>query len=582
MNTGIFFVEQDTGLINSNSLCVDFLKRTIRLPQGEIVPFEELLKGNAERIADQVSIFLSQLNEKNYSLSWWSYIFTSKNPLSSPLFNELIDIILVLETIHNFSRYPFSVYVVNARYSQKMVILRFFNTKPFQIAISIIKYKWYYLIRKLYGFLRAIFLIFTTVFANRRVMQKVDKQLNKIGIFTYIDGSTRGNQDPFFGELINQLKGVEKTFVNYIFYLYRPIKNRLSDLKSEKNSFVLLLCYLNWKDIFWAIIAVAKEFFAFYNDQLVYIKKRNVSLYPLIREYMIFEFGRGYTDNLLVFRAARNMALSGNFKTIIYPFENKSLEKSLLLGLNSLVKTIGYQHSSITPRHFTFKLQGNEPNITPMPDKIITVGEVTQQWLIKTGNFPENKIQVGFSLRHNLDTKFEKKSFEAKKAKLLFAFSSGYSEISKVITFLKPIVEQQSEIIIRFRNHINFPFNQLDQSDKNWIDLHVEKVPRNILLKDIEWADVVVYISSSVVLEALFCGVPAIWLNIDILNSDPLLIKHIPYRWECLRSNDFFVKLQEIANLNDLERLDFQKMSSVYVNRYLKKERLDNYKLFLS
>lgn len=581
MKSGIFFVQHDPLKSEINSLCIDFLRRSIRLPQGEVVLFDELLPGKSERIAAQVSLLLSQLNEKNYSLRWWSYIFTAKNPLSSPLFNELIDIILVLETLHKYFQEPFSVYVVNARYSQRMIILRFFDTQPFQI-VSVLCYKLVYVFRKIYGFIRAIFLICTTTFSNWRVKQHENKQQNKVGIFTYIDGSNRSQQDPFFGKLILQLKEVEKTSVEYIFYLYRPFISRMAELSSEKNSFVLLFSYLTWKDILWTIISVVKELFTFYKNQLIFIRDRNVSLYPIIREYMIFELGRGYTDNLLVFRAARNMASSGNFQTIIYPFENKSLEKSLLLGLNSQVKTIGYQHSSITPRHFTFKLQGNEPEITPMPDKVITVGEVTQQWLINTGNFPENKIQAGFSLRHNLETKFNKKSFVAKKAKLLFAFSSGYSEISQAIAFLKPIVKQYPEIIYRFRNHINFPFNQLDPNDQNWIDQHVEKGPRNTLLEDIEWADIVVYISSTVALEALFCGAPVIWLDIDLLNSDPLLIKHVPNRWECQESPDFFTKLQEIATLSDSERLDLQKQSSVYVNSYLKKGTIDDCKLFLS
>jgi hypothetical protein len=581
MKSGIFFVKRDPLVGAPNSLCVDFLKRSIRMPHGEILNFDQLLQFKSERIAYQVSMLLSQLNEKNYSLRWWSYIFTAKNPLSSPIFNELIDIIILLETMHKYLNEPISVYVVNARYSQRMVVSRFFENQSIQV-VSLISYKLVHTFRKIYAFIRVIFLIFISTFFAQSVKQIDDKKRNKIGIFTYIDGANRSEQDPFFGKLINHLKDVEKTSVEYIFYLYRPFTIRKKELSSEKNNFILLFSYLTWRDIFWTIISVVKELFAFYKNQLIFVIDRNVSLYPIIREYMIFELGRGYTDNLLVFRAARNMASSGNFQTIIYPFENKSLEKALLLGLNSQVKTIGYQHSSISPRHYTFKLQGKEPLITPMPDKVITVGEVTHQWLMSIGNFPAHKIQAGFSLRHNLESKFDKKSFEAKKTKLLFAFSSCYSEISNAIAFLKPIVKQHPEIVLRFRNHINFPFNQLGQNDQNWINQNVEKGPRKTLLEDIEWSDVVVYISSTVALEALFCGAPVILLNISLLNSDPLLTDNVPYRWECSESKDFFVILEQIASLGEIERLELQQQSTVYVNKYLKKGTIDDYKFFLN
>ena len=590
MKSAIFFVKQDPFITKASSckkkhttdsLCCDFLNRSIRLPQGEIVHFDQLLHGRSETIANQVSKLLSQLNEKNHSISWWSYIFTAKNSLSSPLFNDLIDIILVLETLHKYVQNSFSVYIVNSRHSHRMVILSFFETQPLQIS-RVLSYKLFYFFRKIYGLLRAILLIFKTVFYTKRIKPKFDQNKKKIGIFTYIDGSNRSQQDPFFGKLINHLKEIEKSVVEYIFYVYRPIRLRMPEISMEKNNFVLLFYFLNWKDFFLAIISVIKELFKIYKNQLVFVVDRNISLYPVIREYMIFELGRGYTDNLLIFRAARNMALSGTFKVIIYPFENKSLEKCLLLGLNSQLKTIGYQHSSITSRHFNFKLQGNEPLITPMPDKVITLGDITAHWLINVGNFPENKIQAGISLRHNLETRFEKRSFDTKNAKLLFAFSSSYSEISKTIEFLQPILVKHPDLICRFRNHIDFQFKQLDKSNLNWIERYVEKGPRNSLLEDLQWANVVVYVSSTVALEALSCGLPVLWLEIDLLNSDPLLIKDVPYRWKCHESNDFYNNLQQIANLSDFDRKNLQQQSSLYVNSYLKKGSFEDYKLFLN
>ncbi len=273
MNSSIFFVQKDPFVEESNSVCVDFLKRCIRLPHGDLVPFDVLLLGKSERIANKVSMLLSQLNVHNHSIRWWSYIFTAKNPLSSPLFNELIDIILILELSHQYSQNLFSIYVVNARYSQRLVISRFFEIHLFQIS-SVVYYKLISTFRKIYGFTRAIFLVCTTTFFAKRNKQIDDKKLGKIGILTFIDGSNRGNQDPFFGKLINQLKEVEKISAEYIFFMYRPFKARKTELGSEKNSFIFLFNYLTWNDIFWTVSSLAKELFTFYKNQLVLVSDR--------------------------------------------------------------------------------------------------------------------------------------------------------------------------------------------------------------------------------------------------------------------------------------------------------------------
>ena len=589
MTPKIFFVKVDPFVIEkkdgnqqpAKSVCLDFLQRKVRLENNEILHFDNLLKGKSERIATQVSILLSNLNEKNFSLRWWSYKFTAKNPLSSSLFNELIDIILVLEVLNEYCKHvSLFVYITNLRSSHRLTIQKFFENQKDNSNRAL---NYDYFLFKVHAFAKAIFLIFEAFFSVRKVQHQFDFQTkNRIGLLTFLDGADRSEQDPYFGKLIEYLKKFESHAVAYLFFLYRPISSRIKETGLEKNSFVLLFRFISIKDIFWTIATVFKELFISFLDQPVIVAEREVSLFPILREHMIYELGRGYTDNLLVFRAARNISKMGTFKSMIYPFENKSFEKCLLLGLDSKVTTIGYQHSSITPRHFNFRLNGSESKITPLPDKVITVGEITQQWLVKTGNFPDNRIICGFSLRHNLDTKFDKKKFDLRNAKILFAFSSGFTEISQTIDFLKPLIKNYPEITFLFRNHINFPFDQLSNSQQKWIDNFVVKSSGSSLQDDIKWADVVVYISSTVALEALYCGAPVLRLDIDLLNSDPLLADYVPNRWVCQERVDFFAKLHQISMLNVAERVELQKQSATYVKRYLKKGKIDDYKLFLN
>ena len=124
---------------------------------------------------------------------------------------------------------------------------------------------------------------------------------------------------------------------------------------------------------------------------------------------MIEEISKGLIDNLLIFRAFRRLNKMKTLKMIIYPFENKSLEKMMLFALDDTIKTIGYQHSSISNRHFSLILNSKESKIVPLPNKIITTGYITRDWLISKGNIPANIISVGVSLRNANFQYLEKK-----------------------------------------------------------------------------------------------------------------------------------------------------------------------------
>ena len=78
----------------------------------------------------------------------------------------------------------------------------------------------------------------------------------------------------------------------------------------------------------------------------------------------------------------------------------------LALRKNSpATKIIAYQHASISLRHTNFFLAKEESRFTPMPDVIITMGEVTRDILKNKGNFPEHLLRVGCALRQRVTNK---------------------------------------------------------------------------------------------------------------------------------------------------------------------------------
>lgn len=525
-------------------------------------------------------MLMSRLNELNHSLSWWSYTFTAKNPLSSSLFYQLVDTVFAIELINSHVSAGWSVYIMNARQSQRVVITRFFNNQLTSWwLLQGLRVKLQFL--KLYALCKSSFLVINSFINAKKITERLAFSKSKIGLLTFLDGSNRRLQDPYFGHLLDQINHADANTAQYIFYLNRPLYKRGEEISAERNQFSILFQFLRVADIFGVITKVIKEFFSGYHDQLIVIDGIETSLYPLIDEHRVAELSRGYSDNLLVFFAAKNIARNNLFELIVYPFENKSLEKCFLMGLDNKVTTIGYQHSSITPRHFCFKFYGNESAITPLPKKVVTLGSVTKEWLINAG-LPSAKIQSGYSLRHNLHTELVKSPLTFPQVKLLFAFSSGLSEVVQTIHFLRPLIAQFPTMTYRFRNHVNFPISMLDGSDYKWVKDYAESEQKTSLIEDFDWADIVVYISSTVALEALFCGIPAIRLNLDVFNSDPLLKRDIPYRWQCNECSEFFDTIKEIANLSHADRMQRIADTKEYINEYLRKGEAEEYKIFLT
>jgi hypothetical protein len=295
---------------------------------------------------------------------------------------------------------------------------------------------------------------------------------------------------------------------------------------------------------------------------------------------MISEISSGYLDNLILYRAFKRLSKEKRINRLIYPFENKSFEKLMLLETKRKIKTIGYQHSSITPRHFSLCMTKEERKINPLPDIIVTIGEVTKKWLVQKGNIPKEKIRTGVYLRGVNKIK-TKKSFSDKKVNLLFTFSSSYSEIIKTVDFLRSGFQNLNSYKITFRFHPDFAFKQLNRDYKKWINRNIDSISKISLIDELKCCDVLVYTSSSISIEAISSKIPVIYLDIDIYNSDPLLNKKLGLRRAVSNINDFVTAIKEFSILCASNNKEYFKDSIEYVDKYAIDKSKLNIKTFL-
>lgn len=548
-------------LINFNERTIDFEKTSIS--------FDDVIRKNRDRYTSQINKYLSELNVNNHSLNWWAFNFSAKNSLSASLYYEILDLVAIFDFLEE--KKANHVYIKDVDFFTKKTIKKYFKVS--HTFLDKLNYKLFFYLKSFYSILRATIILLNSFMNFIWLPFSEVKQITSggIGLFTYVGASKRNKKDTYFGFLIDYLSRLQSLPINYIFYVDRPYKAKKKIIDEEQHSHLLLYSFLKINDFFKIVKHFLNAIRKKYKIHEFKSCNESIDFTPILERNVIDEIGKGFVDNILVYYSMKTISKKKLFDSIVYPFENKSLEKLLLLGLGNRVKAIGYQHTSITPRHFTFLFTKEELRVTPIPSKIITLGGVTADWLINNGNLPSNNIREGFSLRHNLEKQFKKNGFNPNFAKLLFAFSSGFHEIVNTVKFLDKILIDTLHLQCRFRMHPSYPLNKLDDITQKWISKNVTVSVGTNLLEDLEWADITVYISSTVALEAMYAGVPVIHLDIDTLNSDPLLVENLDYKWTCNEPCLFFKTIQIISSLTSQDRSLKAFNANSYVSRYLQK-----------
>ena len=251
----------------------------------------------------------------------------------------------------------------------------------------------------------------------------------------------------------------------------------------------------------------------------------------------------------------------------IYPFEARSWEKMLITGLKSqspMTKIIGYQHTSFSRHHTHLSLGLDEHKVTPLPDQVLTCGDVTAQWLSEHGGYPEDFIKPACALRFTPGIASMDRHGPARIRNILVVLATSQREYNVTPAFVeRALVDLDSEFEVRVRTHPSLP--ELD-----FEETIILTRSNNALVEDLDWADVVIYSSSTVAMEAVFSGIPVIYVdNGEFLDTDPLL-EFDGLKWTVQDPKQLVTVLNEIFNLSPKFLENRRKIGKDYVNRYLK------------
>jgi len=502
---------------------------------------------------DDFNEYLSEINQLNCNLYWWAHNCTAKNLLSSPLINRMLALARIVEFVENNpSR---RIFLFGATLGQVLAIRKRFlgSSKVIEGIVSL-----NHCLSTIFIIRNFLYLVGDILLAGSRGGE-VGKKF-ELGILTYIDSSRGNSRDPYFGEFLSCVKKqASSAKIAYLAYIYQPIRKKIKMLDAGiGGAYLPIFNFLGLRDYFWAFRKTIIQIKLIPKYYLSKSHEYGSLMEPVFREVLFEELSRGYFQNLLMFRAGLKISKEGIFKKIIYPFENKALEKWFLWGLRyystSNIKAIGFQHTSITPRHLCFKLSENEASEMPFPDLIFTIGAVTKNWLIEVGGFPEEKIKMGYALRQSTPFCLKMKDFSSKPIKVLLVLSSSLYELMRGVSFIKRMLEISPELDLGIRAHPDFPLSRLPKDLLTWVKRNVKDLSGKSMHVNFEWAHVVLYISSTVAIEALLNEIPVIRLNIDTLSADPLLGSP-SYRWFASAPQECIHTIGEIFKISEKDRL---------------------------
>jgi len=527
------------------------------------------------------SDFMSQLNAANYSLKWWVLPFTNKNPLATNLYRNVFEF-MVVSSIFETTQETIIVITDNKTLKKQIAYwARTKNIKILQTRSWLIN--WKPIIRR-YTCLPTILAFAKSLsiwFCARRF--RPSNQNNEYHLIctlfhenSFIDETNY--RDVYFPNLSDEFHKLKLSVItcgliqeSWSKQLSKIAKfNRHKDTEFT-NPVLPIESYLTLTDIL-------KCFFEALKYYLKPIQLKGNTIYgtadikPLIKEAIIDSTRTGtYFLTLLVYYFARRISKTISVKRCLFPYENRSWEKMLLQGFietSPITRTIGYQHASITKSHTNFVIGREELEILPLPDKILTTGPYVKDWMSLYGNYPKDIIEASCALRQPILTRQTLPERRKPLNHILIVLASSAEEYRETLAFVDTALLQSDNFHVRIRPHPTIPIT----STADFGDFRAVipfSVSTSSLDEDLYWADVVIYCSSTVGIEAIAKGIPVIHVDIgSFIDNDPMFGCAI-LKWDILKYQDLIPTIKDIETIPDDQFKSIQEAALAYSRDYL-------------
>ncbi len=501
---------------------------------GKHIDIADDLQDTAQRYRQDYIDYVGQLSSQYTSLFWWLSSFSEKNPFISHSFLYFCYCKVAYETVR---RETGDVIVVG----ESRAVLQSLSVNLQQLTEVCPKIidpwgsRFYELINtSIQGTLKKCWFLMNTCqkIAIARIYsllrwnnnEMMSPQGDQVIIHSWADHRSFHDparySDSYFGDL---QEIIQKTFPD-TFYLIKVLPT-FSYLKAIRH-------LLNFDDR----IILFEECLRFWDPLRAIVTVRSNFPQPtsvpvldgLDITYIIQEqFSRDrknprIEESYLYYLAARRLCARFSLHSFVYTFENHIWEKMYCAGIRAIspnTTLIGYQHSTILPMELCYSRSLAEKSIMPIPDKILVVGKIAKETLVRSGFDPTTLTVVGaYRYQHlslHTDQVKNKKCATTRNSPyhVLVATSADLDESLEVLEKSIQAFGDMPECNVTIKCHPTVKFDMLYK--------YLSKIPSNFSISEksledlLPQADLMLYASSSVAVEALAVGLPVMHIRSD-------------------------------------------------------------------
>lgn len=224
---------------------------------------------------------------------------------------------------------------------------------------------------------------------------------------------------------------------------------------------------------------------------------------------------------LIIYRQFSRIIRESGAKVLLYPYEEKPLERAMLLAVQDYaptMTTIGFGHAAYSKGHlYLRRAHHDEP---PRPDFIAVTGETARDNFEKAG-VPVEQIVVIGSPRYCKLAQEASGFYSKARRKLLLLIGYGFElRIFAALIESKPDLFNNYELIVR-----RYPYAWFEEQDAAELRLQaagiVYRCVSGDLMTQIDESDIVIFESTSAGMEAVLRGKMVIRFNLsDCVSTD--------------------------------------------------------------
>lgn len=297
----------------------------------------------------------------------------------------------------------------------------------------------------------------------------------------------------------------------------------------------------------------------------------------LVRELKNYCIPTNYFTYLAVKRLVNKVKVDRFFNL----FENYSWEKVTTLAIRESsqeIKITAFQHAQVALGSIKFFLGSRESRGIPLPDRIVTLGQVTRDFLVKEKNYPAGITVPGCALRHDYHDIRHQVPRQHRSRILVYLWT--FQRSVEMLNFLSTCTVLLDRYSITVSTHPNHPIEKLNPH-LNFTDTGIFKISTDSLESNFQEADMVVYSGTTVCLDALANGLPVINIEFeDFISPDPLF-NFTAFKWNAGNEQELLAAIKTIYELSDPDYYQGQKKAQDFVKKYFYPVNEKNMEVFL-